>query len=83
MHPFADDAAIETIKLSEYRTFKSAMGEDNKYSLMIPMESFVVYEKELDYFFKNELIKSNFFIRVKICLCTGSIYSHNLQFILS
>ncbi len=54
LHPIADEAAIEAIKLSEYRTFKSVMGKDSKYSLMIPMEFFVVYEKELDYFFKNE-----------------------------
>jgi len=54
LHPVADDAAIEAIKISGYRTFKSVMGKESKYSLVIPMEFFVVYEKELDYFFKNE-----------------------------
>lgn len=54
LHPLADEAAIEAIKLSKFRTYVNVTGRNSKYSLVIPIEFLIISEKELDYFFKNK-----------------------------
>jgi hypothetical protein len=51
--PGADLAAIDVIKKSHFRTYKEVTHQRSKYSLIIPVHFYTVYEKGLEKFFKK------------------------------
>jgi hypothetical protein len=55
--PGADLAAIDVMKKSHLRTYKEVTQQEGKYSLVIPVHFYLVYEKELENFFKKNADK--------------------------
>ncbi len=53
LSPEADLAAIDVIKKSHFRTYKEVTNQRSKYSLIIPVHFYTVYEKGLKKFFKK------------------------------
>ena len=54
LHPSLDEAAIEAVKESKFRTLAEVTGNKGKYSLAVPFDFYLVYERDLDYFFKHK-----------------------------
>jgi hypothetical protein len=58
LHPVADNASINAILKSEFKTLKEVSGKKGKYSLIIPFEFYQVYQRDLDYFFDQNKDKT-------------------------
>ncbi len=54
LHPVVDEAVIQALKLSRFRTRKEVTGDPGTYSLIIPFQFYHLYQKDLNYFFRKD-----------------------------
>ena len=53
LDPLADEASIEAVLNSKFKTYHQVTGKKGRYSLIIPFKFYILYERKLDSFFKN------------------------------
>jgi hypothetical protein len=54
LSPLTDRASIIAILNSKFKTYQQVTGQRGMYSLIIPFKFYILYERKLDYFFKEE-----------------------------
>jgi hypothetical protein len=54
LDPLADEASIEAILNSKFKTYQQVTGQKGRYSLIIPFKFYILYERKLDSFFRKK-----------------------------